>query len=107
MENSLWDRSVVRETTELLKGIPVTPHADREEDGRVANANANANATPRPLYSQVGAPVRIVEEDWWAPGSAWTGKEKRKSPTPTGVRTRKNPARSECRYTVYAISALL
>jgi hypothetical protein len=86
---------------ERLKGIPGTPNAGREEDGWVVNA------TPRPLYSRVGAPVRIVEEDGWAPGSAWTGMEKRKSPTPTGVRARNNPVRSECRYTVYATSALL
>jgi len=37
----------------------------------------------------------IIQMDGWAPGSVWTGIEKRKSVTPTAILTPKRPFRGE------------
>jgi hypothetical protein len=43
------------------------------------------NATPRPIYPPAGAPVPIVQDAGWVPGPGWTGMEKRKLLTVTGI----------------------
>ena len=45
-------------------------------------------------------PVPIVQEAGWAPGPVWIGAE---NLTPTGIRSLDGPARSESRYTDWAI----
>jgi len=45
------------------------------------------NATLRPLYFRESAPVPIVGEAEWAPGSVWKGSEKKKPHASTEVRT--------------------
>jgi hypothetical protein len=43
------------------------------------------NAMPWLLYTRERAPVPIVQEDVWAPGTVWINVEKRKSLAPTRV----------------------
>jgi hypothetical protein len=57
-----------------------------------------AKATPRPLYPREKAPVPIVEEAGWAPGSVGMGVEKRKSLAPIGVRIPDCATRSKSLY---------
>jgi hypothetical protein len=45
------------------------------------------NATLRLHYSRERDPALFAEEAGWAPGTVWTSMEKRKSLTPTGVRS--------------------
>jgi hypothetical protein len=42
-------------------------------------------------FSLEGHPISIVQEAWWAPGSAWTGAE---NLAPTGIRLLDRSARS-------------
>ena len=42
-------------------------------------------ATPRPFYPRAGDPVPIEQEAGWVSGPVWTGMEKRKLLTATGV----------------------
>jgi hypothetical protein len=58
------------------------------------------NAMPWMLYTQEKAPVPIVQEDVWAPGTVWINVEKRKSLAPTRVQTPNHPACSKSLYYV-------
>ena len=51
------------------------------------------NVTPRPLYFPECAPVPIVGEAGWAPGSVWKGTEKRTPHAPNEVCTPGLPIR--------------
>jgi len=58
------------------------------------------NAMPWLLYTQERAPVPIVQEDVWTPGTLWINVEKRKSLAPTRVQTPNHPACSKSLYYV-------
>jgi hypothetical protein len=55
----------------------------------------------RPPYRREKALVPIVQEAGWAPGSVSVGMEKRKSHTPTAVRTQNCPTCSELLYLLH------
>jgi hypothetical protein len=67
--------------------LPFHDHGTRKARG--------VSSTPRPLSTPRKDPVRIVQEDGWAPGPVWTGAENLAT---TGIRSPDRPARGQSLY---------